>query len=408
SHESLIGPPSELIHIDDFLRSSCESAARVFTLPGLPEQISEGVDPELQDSIVSECSVDDVCSKLSDIFNDPRLYVHARRVHDSSVNTAHDLAERNTSGKRKRKREVVSEPEDTPDLIALKGDLADIKLKSWPLPQEAAVFIRGPKNSDINTLTEIKQAKNGSTPDPHSAVVMVSVYNRLTWSYNFVYRSSQHAVLSSNTLAELHNVIPCPSNELPDESTADGTFVGYESGPSKHPSGCVVVIEGTAYGDGLTENDYARYVFLLFNAVGSRCLLRLSSKLIAHIPEPLTIGSKMNETPFSSLSLRLNHPYWLVHHGNCEHFLVVDQIRLLHPDDPPSGYPLTTQITPPLLGNCRACSKVPAVYSIVGDMRLGESPCILCAPCWRNMGLPKDKEDEPIMVIPLLKYEFGW
>ena len=35
----------------------------------------------------------------------------------------------------------------------------------------------------------------------------------------------------------------------------------------------------------------------------------------------------MHETPFSSLSLRLNHPYWLVHHGNCEHFLVVDQIR---------------------------------------------------------------------------------
>ena len=134
----------------------------------------------------------------------------------------------------------------------------------------------------------------------------------------------------------------------------------------------------------------------------------------------------MHETPFSSLSLRLNHPYWLVHHGNCEHFLVVDQIRyvfsparsavsltdivlssLLHPHDPPSGYPLTTQITPPLLANCRACSKVPAVYSIVGDVRLGESPCILCAPCWRNMGMPKDKEAETIMVIPLPKHEFG-
>jgi snRNA-activating protein complex subunit 3 len=159
----------------------------------------------------------------------------------------------------------------------------------YRLPQEAAVFIRGPKNSDINTLTEIvsfsnpdsfpctlsdrsskKQAKNGSTPDPHSVVVMVSVYNRLTWSYNFVYRSSQHAVLSSNTLAELYNVIPCPSNELPDESTADRTFVGYESGPPKQPGGCVMVIEGTAYGDGSTENDYARYVFLLCNAVRSR------------------------------------------------------------------------------------------------------------------------------------------
>ena len=56
-------------------------------------------------------------------------------------------------------------------------------------------------------------------------------------------------------------------------------------------------------------------------------LLHPPSKLVAHIPEPLTIGSKMNETLFSSLSLRINHPYWLVHHGNCEHFLVVDQIR---------------------------------------------------------------------------------
>jgi len=149
-----------------------------------------------------------------------------------------------------------------------------------------------------------------------------------------------------------------------------------------------VVIEGTAFGDGLTGNDYA-------------------SKLVTHVSEPLTLGSKMHETPFSSLSLRLNHPYWLVHHGNCEHFLVVDQIRLLHPHDPPSGYPLTTQITPPLHVNCRACSKVPAVYSIVGDVRLGESPCILCAPCWRIMGMPKDKEAEKIMVVPLPKYEFG-
>lgn len=29
------------------------------------------------------------------------------------------------------------------------------KLDGYRLPQEAAAFIRGPKNSDINTLTEI-------------------------------------------------------------------------------------------------------------------------------------------------------------------------------------------------------------------------------------------------------------
>jgi len=77
-------------------------------------------------------SVDDIRSKISDIFDDTRLYVHARHIHDASVNAVYDLAERNAPGKRKRKREVVSELEDTPDLIALKSGLADIKLKSWP------------------------------------------------------------------------------------------------------------------------------------------------------------------------------------------------------------------------------------------------------------------------------------
>ena len=58
SHESLIGPPSELIHINDFLRS--ESATRVLTVPDLSQQAPEDtIDPVLQDqdqdSIASEC-----------------------------------------------------------------------------------------------------------------------------------------------------------------------------------------------------------------------------------------------------------------------------------------------------------------------------------------------------------------
>jgi hypothetical protein len=55
SHESLIGPPSELIHINDFLRSSGDGAADVPMVAGLPEQSSEGIDPALCDSIASEC-----------------------------------------------------------------------------------------------------------------------------------------------------------------------------------------------------------------------------------------------------------------------------------------------------------------------------------------------------------------
>ena len=82
---------------------------------------------------------------------------------------------------------------------------------------------------------------------------------------------------------------------------------------------------------------------------------------------------------------------------------------LYHPSDPPlQAFPLTTQITPPLLDVCRACNKVPAVYSITGDLRLGESPFVICRPCWRWMGMPAGEAADAVTVVPLPPYQSGW
>ncbi|TFK20984.1 hypothetical protein FA15DRAFT_598763 [Coprinopsis marcescibilis] len=105
----------------------------------------------------------------------------------------------------------------------------------------------------------------------------------------------------------------------------------------------------------------------------------------------------MLEVKLSSLSARLHKPYTLLHSGNCEHFIV-----LRHPSDPVSGYPQILQVTPPISTLCRACHKVPAVLSVVGDIRLGESPCILCGPCWDAMGLPVDTEAITTIPLPVL------
>lgn len=73
--------------------------------------------------------------------------------------------------------------------------------------------------------------------------------------------------------------------------------------------------------------------------------------------------------------------------------------------DPPfADFPLTTQITPTNIHICRACNKVPAVLAIVGDIRLGESPFLICRPCWRWMGLPKGEDAEKIEVVTLPKH----
>ncbi|KAH9031059.1 hypothetical protein EDB84DRAFT_1676809 [Lactarius hengduanensis] len=107
SHELLVGPLSELVDVGDFLRGACNNSASVFT----PEPLALLQQARCRPSPLY-LNADDVRSKLIEIFNDPRLYVHARRVHDTSVNAIYEQAERNTSKKRKRKPEVVSELED--------------------------------------------------------------------------------------------------------------------------------------------------------------------------------------------------------------------------------------------------------------------------------------------------------
>jgi snRNA-activating protein complex subunit 3 len=157
---------------------------------------------------------------------------------------------------------------------------------------------------------------------------------------------------------------------------------------------------------------------------GRKLMTELEQLPVDKRPVITRSATSMYETTWASLSLRINQPYWLLHQGNCEHYVVIDEIRSVvqslrafsvnyslsrsrHPSDPPLGYPLTIQITPPLLSLCRACNKVPAVWSIVGDMRLGESPCVLCEPCWQCMGPPPSGGDE-VVAVPLPRHELGW
>lgn len=105
---------------------------------------------------------------------------------------------------------------------------------------------------------------------PEDAILTISVHQRIAWSHNFIARLSQHAMKSSQTLGDLFEMIPCQSNELPAETlNEDGKYTYADSSSNAPPptSGFVICIEGTAYGDGMTEADYAEYVFQSYFAI---------------------------------------------------------------------------------------------------------------------------------------------
>lgn len=129
---------------------------------------------------------------------------------------------------------------------------------------DSALFMRSPKNSDRNVLISVKESSNALPDDmeleipPKTAIIAVTVHNRLAWSQNMLSRSSQHALLAFQTLGDLFETIQCVSNEIPEDQLSDGEFIGYHSSRKAHgSSGCVITIEGRAYGDGMCEFDYA-------------------------------------------------------------------------------------------------------------------------------------------------------
>lgn len=72
-------------------------------------------------------------------------------------------------------------------------------------------------------------------------------------------RSSQHAVLASQTLDDLLRAIPCAFSNMPAEKLdAGGDVSGYSlDDQGGQRSGYLFCIEGLVYGDGGENTDYA-------------------------------------------------------------------------------------------------------------------------------------------------------
>ncbi|KAJ3989881.1 snRNA-activating protein of 50kDa MW C terminal-domain-containing protein [Lentinula detonsa] len=380
---SEFGPSSEIIDLKKF-------ASEAIALSHSVQHLQ--VD---QVSIAQECSVADIQSSLTSVWNSPMLSAYLYRSHDIAIASLHGSTSR--LAKTRKRSAVASELyKELEDVQRLRANLDSIPLASWKLMSDAALFTRPPRNADYNTLTAIKTSDTDmdAPSDGIDSQVLITFTShfKVQWRSSVLSKSSQHILMASQTLGDLFEVMPCVSNECPEELLEHGKVVGYKETNGMHgSSGCVIVINGLAYGDGLNEEDYA-------------------DKLIQHLKITKSTSAikkartTMHDTPLSSVSLQINVPYWLLHQGNCEHFIVIDQIRLKHSKDPVTGYPLTLYQAPASLDLCQACTRIPAVWSIVGDVRLEASPCLLCGPCWQSMGEPTN-EDEEVLVLPLPKYK---
>ena len=100
---------------------------------------------------------------------------------------------------------------------------------------------------------------------PSIALITYTHYARGTlYPHNFRL-TSQHVILSQQTLGDIWDNLPCDHKVLPIESTTnpDASNVRRYQIPESPLNGAAICVEDIVYGDGLSKPDYAECVFLV-------------------------------------------------------------------------------------------------------------------------------------------------
>ncbi|KAI1887471.1 hypothetical protein AGOR_G00190640 [Albula goreensis] len=96
---------------------------------------------------------------------------------------------------------------------------------------------------------------------------------------------------------------------------------------------------------------------------------------------------KMEETTFRELKIKIGYPYLYCHQGDCEHVVIITDIRLAHQDDclDRKLYPLLTYKHRVVTRKCAVCHLYISRWITTNDSFAPTDPCLFCDQCFRML-----------------------
>ncbi|KAG0054813.1 hypothetical protein BGZ83_010375 [Gryganskiella cystojenkinii] len=101
----------------------------------------------------------------------------------------------------------------------------------------------------------------------------------------------------------------------------------------------------------------------------------------------------MDETLIKDLSIRLDHPYLMVHQGHCQHIIKFKDLRLFsqqHDEIDRRAYPKPVFQRKTFTHKCKMCQFNKAFFITVDDRLAGETPCYFCEQCYYDFHYDED------------------
>ncbi|KAF8650393.1 hypothetical protein AX16_005201 [Volvariella volvacea WC 439] len=190
--DNIFGPPSECIDIAAFISAAHAIAGKPFQ----PQ-------PTIREDAAKDFDVADMQATLTETWDNPLLSAWITKDHDNTLSTLQSMSQTNKS---RRKIRLPDPHTLAPEVATLQSNLDNTKLSSWKLDMSVVPFIRTPKLSDHNVLTQPRTSTSGPIVDSPQAEIVISIYNRVPYSPGSVSRASQHAFLSCQSLKDVLDI----------------------------------------------------------------------------------------------------------------------------------------------------------------------------------------------------------
>ncbi|XP_060914049.1 snRNA-activating protein complex subunit 3 [Labrus mixtus] len=97
--------------------------------------------------------------------------------------------------------------------------------------------------------------------------------------------------------------------------------------------------------------------------------------------------AKMEDTRFADLKVKVGFPYLYCHQGDCEHLVIITDVRLAHMNDclDKKLYPLLTHKHRLITQKCAVCHVFIGRWFTTNDQFSPSDPCLYCDKCFRML-----------------------
>ncbi|XP_057699465.1 snRNA-activating protein complex subunit 3 isoform X2 [Corythoichthys intestinalis] len=107
---------------------------------------------------------------------------------------------------------------------------------------------------------------------------------------------------------------------------------------------------------------------------------------------PSYTQANMEDTTLVDLKVKVGFPYLYCHQGDCEHVVIITDVRLTHKDDclDRTLYPMLIHKHRIATQKCAVCYTFIARWCTVGDQFAPSHPCLFCDKCFRKLHYDAD------------------